>query len=162
MEIKYQKNTNGYLDITFHPKWDYIAITRLYVENFLLINMADKENIHKVGIAASELLENANKFSTEHGIRMIVKKSKVDKIVLLSVFNKTTKEHADQLMKRIEEMDQRDSLDYYIYRMKESVKNKKESSQLGLARINHEGQAQISAFYDEEEGVIEVKAIFCI
>ncbi|MBN2532767.1 MAG: hypothetical protein JXB88_07750 [Spirochaetales bacterium] len=162
MEIKYQRNTNGYLDITFHPKWDYIAITRLYVENFLLINMADKENIHKVGTAASELLENANKFSIENGIRMIVKKSKVDKIVLLSVFNKTTKENAEKLMKRIEEMDKWDSLDYYIYRMKESVKNKKESSQLGLARINHEGQAQISAFFDKEEGVIEVKAIFCI
>ena len=73
MEIKYQKNTNGYLDITFHPKWDYIAITRLYVESFLQINMADENNIHKVGTAASELLENANKFSIENGIRMIVK-----------------------------------------------------------------------------------------
>ncbi|MBN2444764.1 MAG: hypothetical protein JXJ04_25635 [Spirochaetales bacterium] len=162
MEIKYQKNTHGYLDITFHPKWDYIAITRLYVENFLQINMADKDNIHKVGTAASELLENANKFSTENGIRMIVKKSKVDKIILLSVFNHASKELADKLKARIEEMNQWDSLEYYIHRMKESVKNKKENSQLGLARINHEGQAQISAFYHEDDGVLEVKAIFCI
>ena len=162
MEIKYQKNTNGYLDITFHPKWDYIAITRLYVESFLQINMADENNIHKVGTAASELLENANKFSTENGIRMIVQKSKVDKIILLSVFNKTTRELAKKVIKRIEEMNQKDSLEYYIYRMKESIKNKKENSQLGLARINHEGQAQLSAFFHEDDEVLEVKAIFCI
>ena len=112
--------------------------------------------------AASELLENATKFSTDNGVRMIIKKSKVDKIILLSVFNSTTKELADAVIKRIEDMNQWDSLEYYVHRMKESVKNKREASQLGLARINHEGQAQISAFYDENDGIIEVKAIFCI
>ena len=42
MDINYEAETKGYLDITFGPKWDYIALTRPYVENFLLINMATK------------------------------------------------------------------------------------------------------------------------
>jgi hypothetical protein len=162
MEILYPKNTHGYLDITFHPKWDYIAITRLYVEHFLQINMADDNHIHKVGTAASELLENASKFSIDNGIRMVVKKSKVEKIVLLSVFNKTTQELAESVITRIDEMNQWNSLEYYIFRMKESIKNKKESAQLGLARINHEGQAQISAVFHAGDGVLEVKTIFCM
>ena len=160
MKINYEKDTAGYLDITFGPKWDYIALTRPYVENFLLINMLDKDNIHKVGTAASELLENATKFSGEDGIRMIVKKSKHKKEVQLSVYNYVDMKTAQELIETIEKMNTLDSLEYYIYRMKESVKNKQEPSKLGLARIYHEGQAKISAIYYEADRIIEVRALF--
>jgi hypothetical protein len=162
MKINYEKDTAGYLDITFGPKWDYIALTRPYVENFLLINMTDKDNIHKVGTAASEMLENATKFSGDDGIRMIVKKSKLNREVQLSVYNYLDKKTAEELIEKINQMNTQDSLEYYIYRMKESVKNKKEPSKLGLARIFHEGQAKISAYYFEGDGIIEVRAIFSI
>jgi hypothetical protein len=162
MKIEYEKETAGYLDITFGPKWDYIALTRPYVENFLLINMTDKDNIHKVGTAASELLENATKFSGDDGIRMIVRKSKATKEVQLSVFNYLDKKTAQTLKERIDEMNHRESLDYYIDRMKLSVKDKTKSSQLGLARIYHEGQAKISTVYYEDSGIIEVRAVFNI
>jgi hypothetical protein len=160
MKINYEKDTAGYLDITFGPKWDYIALTRPYVENFLLINMTDKDNIHKVGTAASELLENATKFSGDDGIRMIVSKSKHKNEVHLAVYNYLDKKTAEELIERIGKMNELDSLEYYIHRMKESVKNKQEPSQLGLARIYHEGQAKISAHFHDDSGIIEVRAIF--
>lgn len=160
MKINYEKETAGYLDITFGPKWDYIALTRPYVENFLLVNMTEKEHIHKVGTAASELLENATKFSGDDGIRMIVKKSKHKNEVQLSVYNYLDRQRAQELIDKIEYMNNQDSFEYYIYRMKESVKNKQEPSKLGLARIYHEGQAKISAIFYEENNIIEVRALF--
>ncbi len=160
MDIHYHRQTAGYLDITFQPKWDYIAITRLYVENFLVINMAERTNIHKASIAASELLENATKYSTDLGIRMIIEKSGPDNEIALSVYNKTDRARADELVRWIEEMNKADSLEYYVFRMRESAKESKASSKLGLARIYHECQAKITAAYDGEEGVMEVCAVF--
>ena len=160
MDINYTAETKGYLDITFGPKWDYIALTRPYVENFLLINMADKDNIHKVGTAASELLENATKYSSQDGIRMIVKKSEADALISLSVFNFSAKEQADFLISRVKEMNSTDAFEYYIFRMKESIKNKKESAGLGLSRIYYEGDARISVKYYDNDGIVEVNALF--
>jgi hypothetical protein len=162
MDINYKTDTKGYLDITFGPKWDYIALTRPYVENFLLINMANKDNIHKVGTAASELLENATKYSSRDGIRMIVKKSEADGVISLSVFNFSDKSQADFLMKRVAEMNSTDAFEYYIFRMKESIKNKKDSAGLGLSRIYYEGEARISVKYYESDGIVEVNALFDI
>jgi len=162
MDINYTAETKGYLDITFGPKWDYIALTRPYVENFLLINMANKDNIHKVGTAASELLENATKYSSRDGIRMIVKKSEADAVISLSVFNFAEKSQADFLMKRVAEMNTSDAFEYYIFRMKESIKNKKENAGLGLSRIYYEGDARISVKFYDKDLIIEVNALFDI
>ena len=74
MQINYENNTVGYLDLTFGPKWDYIPLTKNYIENFLLINVIDKVNISKIAMSASELLENAVKFSSRDGIRMMIRK----------------------------------------------------------------------------------------
>jgi hypothetical protein len=162
MDIHYQKLTAGYLDITFHPKWDYIAITRVYIENFLVVNMTERLNIHKASIAASELLENATKYSTDPGIRMILKKSGAENEIVMSVFNKTNRDRADALVIWIDEMNKNDSFEFYVFRMRQSVKEDKSSSKLGLARIYHECQAKVSASYDKEEGVMEVRAVFRI
>jgi len=160
MDIHYTSETKGYLDITFGPKWDYIALTRPYVENFLLINMANKDNIHKVGTAASELLENATKYSARDGIRMIVQKSESESLISLSIFNYADKNNAEHLIKRVAEMNATDAFEYYIFRMKESIKNKKDSAGLGLARIYYEGDAKISVKYYDKDGIIEVNAMF--
>jgi len=160
MEIHYTAETKGYLDITFGPKWDYIALTRPYVENFLLINMADKNNIHKIGTAASELLENATKYSIRDGIRMIVKKADNNGKIVLSVFNYSEAAQAQKLKVRIDEMNAKDPFEYYIYRMKESIKNKKASAGLGLSRIYYEGEARITVTHHESDGIVEVIATF--
>lgn len=162
MNINYTAETKGYLDITFGPKWDYIALTRPYVENFLLINMASKDNIHKIGTAASELLENATKYSCKDGIRMIVKKSESDGLITLSVLNYSEAEQASKLIARVDEMNKTDPFEYYIYRMKESIKNKKESAGLGLSRIYYEGEAKIGVTFHDSDGIVEVRAVFDI
>lgn len=161
MMIDYQSGTIGYLDITFGPKWDYIPLTRVYIENFLQINCATKDNIRKIEIAASELLENAVKYSTLDGIRMKIHKTKAEGISL-SVFSHSTKSESKMVIDLINDMNQQDSLEYYVKKMKESVKKKEDGSYagLGFARIYHETKAQISVTYHDEEQVLEINAFF--
>lgn len=161
MLINYEAGTLGYLDLTFGPKWDYIPLTRVYVENFLQVNMTGKQNIHKIEMAASELLENAVKYSNKDGIRMIVMKNDSTNQIELSVFNFISEENAEKVKSRIEEMNQADPFEYYVARMRKSVKEKKKGSAgLGLARIAYEGGAQISVNHIKDENVMQVKLLF--
>jgi len=153
-----QEKTDSYLDISFKATWDYIPVTKSYIENILLIEMSDMGDIHKIGTAASELLENATKYSTKKGIRTVIKKLEDKDEIELIVYNYSDKIHADQLIVRVEEMNKTDSLQYYLYRMKESIKNKNESPGLGLARVYHEANAKLSASYLGDLELVEVKA----
>ncbi len=148
----------GILDLTFHPNWDYIEITRLYLEDFLVFNLPGSEQIQRVSVAASELLENAVKHSNGSSVRMILEKSGEGDEIVLSVFNSADWSIASGLLDRIEVMNRIDSLDYYVFRMKESVTCEPGNSRLGLARIYHECRARLSTFFDPDEGKIEVRA----
>lgn len=156
--LTYKEGTDHYLDISFKATWDYIPVTKSYIENILLIEMSDMGDIHKVGTAASELLENATKYSNKKGIRTIIKRNEEKDEIELTVFNYTDAANANRLTKRVEEMNKVDSLQYYLYRMKESIKNKNESAGLGLARVYHEASARVSAEYHDEDQIVQVRA----
>lgn len=160
MLINYEPNTVGYLDITFGPKWDYIPLTKNYIENFLLINVIEKHNISKIAMSASELLENAVKFSNKDGIRMMIRKLVKKQQVELIVFNHITKEEAKIVEDIVSHMNQQEPLQYYITKMKESVSRKDGKAGLGLARINYEGEAKINVKYYDDREIIQVRATF--
>lgn len=165
MVINYNRKSENYLDITFQPKWDNIRITKNFLEKYLLVNVFDKKSISKVIMSASELLENAIKNSPKsvdkHGVRLIIKKDSKSGHIELSVFNVIKKSEASLLVKRIDEMNHSEPLDYYLYKMRESIKQKGNTSgDLGLARIHCEGEAKVQAKYDDKNKVLEVKAIF--
>ncbi len=160
MNIDYELKTIGFLDLTFGPKWDYIPITRNYIENFLMINIDDKFRINKITMAASELLENAVKYSNKDGVRIIISKNDHQKDITLKVFNYAEKTNAMEHIDRINKMNEQKPLDYYIERMKHSVTRTDGKAGLGLARINHEANATITAKYYDENNVLEVSAIF--
>lgn len=161
--INYEDQMSGFLDITFGPKWDYIPVTRSYVENFLSLHSLDKGNISKIEMTASELLENAVKYSSKDGIRMIIRKDEKNKQVELMIFNFTDEEAAGRLMKGIDDMNAKEPLEYYITRIKNSKKFKAEHGHkgagLGLARIYHEANGKISYAFDKQKGILEIKAI---
>ena len=163
MSIVYLPHTQGYLDITFGPKWDYIHLTKNYVENFLETNLVDKHHINKITMSASELLENAITYSHKEGVRVKIKKDMDNNIIQLSVYNYTTKEHANYLINYIRDMKNKDPMQYYINKVKESIKYDKGESKLGIPRINYEGQAQdIEVKFFEEEEVVVINVIFNI
>jgi hypothetical protein len=156
------KNTQGYLDLTFGPVWDYIPITRHYVENFLTINLSEKQKIGKITISVSELLENAVKYSDNDGIRVLIIKHEEKKLLSVQVFNYSTKAHADEHINRINEMNKRNPMEYYLELMQLSATRTDGKSGLGIARVYFEGEAKISAKYHDDESVLEVMAVFNI
>jgi len=165
MVINYNNKSESYLDITFQPKWDNIRITKNFLEKYLILNVFDKKSISKVIMSTSELLENAIKNSPKsalkNGVRLIIKKNPKNGHIELSVFNVIGKRNASILVKRIDEMNHAEPLDYYLGKMKESISTKGNTSgDLGLARIHCEGEARVQAKYDDKSKVLEVKAIF--
>ncbi len=130
------------------------------MENFLAINLIEKSNISKIAMSASELLENAVKFSNHDGIRMMIKKYSDQNEINLVVFNYSTKKDAQSLIERVGKMNEDDPLQYYITKMKESAVREDGKSCLGLARINYEGEARIEVKYFEKDGIIQIKASF--
>ena len=125
MLINYKLETMRYLDITFGHKWDYIPLTKNYIESFLLLNLIEKQIISRIAMSASELLENAVKYSDkDDGIRMVIKKLVKEKKIELCVYNFINEKSADILIERIIDMNNQDPLQYYINKMRESVKKK--------------------------------------
>ena len=143
----------NYMDLAFDREWGNITLVKTFFEEFTLSKMKEAEDIHKVGITVSELLENAVKYSTKNGIRIVIKSEKLDKIVRIKVLNYTSDYHINNIKTRLKEMKTMDSLDFYLYRMRESVKDKNAPPGLGLARVYHEAQAELSAkCYNNEAG----------
>jgi hypothetical protein len=147
-----------YLDISFDPKWEYIPLAKSFIEDFLTINMINNDEIHKVGTAASELLENAVRYTKRNGVRLSVQNEENESRVFIIIINFAEEIHAKKLVKRVREMNKNDSLEYYLFRMRESIRNKGESPGLGLARVYHESKATITVEYNKEKKIVEVRA----
>ncbi|HOV15761.1 MAG TPA: DUF6272 family protein, partial [Spirochaetota bacterium] len=162
--INYENGTIGYLDITFGPKWDYIPVTRTYIETFLSINIEDKLKITKISMSASELLENAVKYSNKDGIRLIIKKSENKHSIELIVYNFAKKDDAIKLMDYVNQINSvEDKFIFYVEKMKEPANKKEGKSGLGLARIAYEGGATIKIAYTEDKQsnvIVETKVLF--
>lgn len=147
-----------YMDLAFDREWGNITLVKTFFENFIIAKMKSSEEVHKIGITVSELLENAVKYSIKNGVRIVIQNVKINGTVKIRVYNYTNEFHINKLKTRLKEMRSMDSLDFYLYRMRESVKDKKASPGLGLARVYHEAQADITAKYFDDEKVVEVKA----
>lgn len=157
-KIIFDNDADYYIDIAFSAQWDNITLTKSYIENTLLIGNINSDDTFKIGTATSELLENAIKYSNRDGIHIIISKPERSAEIELMIYNYSDRENADRLRERVDEMNESDSLEYYIFRMKESVKNKNSNAGLGLARVYHEATARITAHYSPAEELVEVKA----
>ncbi len=160
MDINYEIGTIGFLDITFGPNWDYIPLTRNYIENFLLVRLDNKKNVSKISMSASELLENAVRYSSSDGIRLIMRKYDDKPFVELIVSNFVEIENGRFTVNYINDMKNHDPIEFYIEKMKQSVKSKETHPGLGLARIRAEGNADITVTFNEDIKVLEVEALF--
>jgi hypothetical protein len=151
-----------FMDLGFASNWGFIDLTKGFIESFLDVYFNGVDGIFKVGTAASELLENAVKYSDERGVRTTVVNDDVTGHVVLTVSNYSDDKNAKKLISMLDEMNSSDSLDYYVKRMRASVADKTQTSGLGLARLYHETNAILSASYDKALRLVQVKAIISV
>jgi hypothetical protein len=153
---------DAFMDLSFDREWDRIELVKMVFEQFAVSLTGNKQETFKIGIAVSELLENAVKYSIDTRVRIVIQHVDESEVFIICVMNKTDSQNIQRLRAMLREMRSMDSLNYYLYRMRESIKNKNASSGLGLARVCHEAQADISAKIARKKGTVEIRALIIL
>ena len=155
MEIK-SDPSNNYIRIDFAPEWAFIGSIRGFIESFTFICIKNNKIGKAVALAASELLENAVKYSVTEKIMIDFqfehhpdnRKAKA----ILRVFNYTDDNHIKTLKSIIDDIYQYSPKEAYLKRMQKALLEEKSSvsSQIGLSRIRYECNASIKTTVGED------------
>src|SRR5947208_408106 len=95
----------AHFELTFAPNLELVSVVRQFISTFYAQILADTETVHRVALAAHELLENAVKYSTdgETTIRMDVLPGPAMSFVIRTR-NRCTPDHARTLKTRVDEL----------------------------------------------------------
>jgi len=158
----YRQNPGHILNAYIYRNWNFIYITRRFLNDIMLSLFKDKIFAEKVANASSELIENAFKYSPDDSDFNIIIDDKKSE-VLLEIRNYSKRESnqsfkiiQDELKKVYAENDPKEAFKKKIL---EFVNSPDENLMLGFAKIRLETDARISADL-EKGGVISVKAHF--
>lgn len=149
---------NGFIEMIFGPRWTYIASVRTFLQNFLFITLADGRWADVISMAASELLENAVKYASEDGTKICIEHKEEEHKLYLHVENFSSQENIDYLLKVIEEINGDESQEIYLKKMREAALRTDGGSQLGLARIRHEGKTEIEV--ESNGNLVKISVVF--
>lgn len=150
----------GFIRLSFGPKWKYVACVRSFVQNFLSISISDSKKADKISLAVSELVENAVKYNAKENTNLRVEVSAKDSDeILVETENYATPENIEILKKNLLKIYEKSPLDAYIEKMKDAVLEAGNASQLGLARIRCESNCDIS-YEIKAENILNIKTIF--
>lgn len=128
--------------ITFSPQWwNMIASTRIFVASFCSCSFGDEGFSDRVSMAAHELLENAVKYSSSKESPVECTLDFDEREIRVSVSNDAKPEQLAELQAQFAEIKEGDPLTVYLTKMQASLGSDK--SQLGLARIQYEGEARL-------------------
>ena len=146
-------------DVAFSSKWwSFVSSTRVFVSSFCGHSVGDAEFSDKVAMTTHELLENAVKYSASQGQPILCQVGIDDDHMWVRVKNEANPDHIQNLHETYREVTEGDPLDVYVDRMQRSVTSEK--SELGLARIRYEGEAQLRLTVDG--GLVTMEATFTL
>ena len=143
----------------FGPRWTYISCVRRFLSSFFLIGLSDKERAEQISMAASELLENAIKYSSEESSHLKVEVVRRDGAIDLVVENPAEPDQINVLRREFAIISAADPESIYLKRMEEAAKSGGQS-RLGLIRIRYETGARLQLVVGERN--VAVHAIFPI
>ena len=109
-------------------------------------------------MAASELLENAVKYASEEGTKVTVEHKPEENKLYLSVENFSNPVNCEVLRNEIERINSGNPEEVYLKKMAEAALRTDGGSQLGLARIRYESNADIK--FSTENNLLKVSVIF--
>lgn len=154
-----ETKSDGFIELRFNPVWDYIPFVREYIRNVVTLYYKEPRSVEQITLAVSEVLENAVKYSVKSDVRMILERLGNTLPVKLCVYNYAEPAHGQCLIETVEEMKTVEPLEFYIHKMKLSVKQDSGRANIGLARIYYESEGLIAAGY-VDEGLMEVSVVF--
>lgn len=140
--------------ITFSPRWwNMISSTRIFMASFCGHSFGDEDLSDKIAMSAHELLENAVKYSVSPDAPVNCTMRVQEDRVVVSVQNEADPAHFDVLQAEFAVIIQGDPMEMYIAKMQDSLMSDK--SQLGLARIRAEGEAELNLITNHNSVIIE-------
>ena len=148
-----------HVELRFSPRWTYISCVRKFLTGFFLIGLADKERAEQISMAASELLENAIKYSSEERSHLRVQVTRRGAEIDLMVENPAEPQQINILRRELALITVADAEEVYLRRMEEAAKSGG-GSRLGLVRIRYEAGARLHL--DAGDRDVAIHAIFPI
>lgn len=137
-------HSDGSIEMRFGPRWKYISPARLFIQSFVAIAVSDQAKADRVAMAASELLENAVKYGTSDDTHCVVQAQADRGLIRASVTNQASAAGAEELRLVYQKIMTGSPLEAYITQMREAATRSDGKSQLGLARIRYETNADLS------------------
>jgi hypothetical protein len=143
------KNNNNYLKLIFSPNWELIEGIRDFIENFTLTSLKKAGMAKASALTASELLDNAVKFSSGNRVSLEVvlfPEPGEKEEVTITVENYAEEKNIKKLTSTLSEINQSSPREAYLKRLKLAMDRGIEHnvSELGLARIQYEAGASCS------------------
>jgi ribosome-binding factor A len=141
-----EQKADCYIKLTFDPCWELIQSIREFIERISYANIEKSSFASAAALTASELLENAVKFSSGDIVLLKVSYKNQplhDAKVFITVENKAEKKHIKRLRSALTEIHKNSPKEAYLKKLKEVMKRSfnDPTSRLGLARINFEASA---------------------
>jgi hypothetical protein len=152
------KNSNNYLKLIFSPDWELIEGIREFIEDFTLTSLKKAGLAKASALTASELLDNAVKFSSGNRVSLEVvlspEQGKKEEVTI-TVENYADERNIQRLKSALHEIKQTSPREAYLKKLKlamdRGMGNK--VSELGLARIQYEACALCSLDVRDENFV---------
>jgi len=152
-----EEPSDDHVELCFAPRWTYISCVRKFLASFFLIGLSDKEQAEQISTAASELLENAVKYSSEDDSYTRVEISRGRNEVHLVVENPADPEQINVLRREFALVTAGEPEAVYLKRMEEAARAGTQS-RLGLIRILYEAGASLRLEVHERE--VKMHAVF--
>ncbi|MBN2442792.1 MAG: hypothetical protein JXJ04_15655 [Spirochaetales bacterium] len=143
------KDVNNYLKLIFSPKWELIEGVREFLEDFAFTSIKNSSLAKATALTASELLENAVKFSAGERVQLEVdlfRSAEKEEGICVTVENFAHLTNIQKLQSTLKEITQISPREAYLARLKIAMERGMRStiSELGLARIQYEAYAHCS------------------
>lgn len=138
-----------FLKFKFSPVWKDIVNIRNFIIAMLSSKITDYTSAYRVGLVASELIENVCKYSAVGGASLEMEQNNNNPEFFLRLRNVTDQKAIGQL-KEVHEMIYKGSAKKVYKKMMLRSLHRDISKQLGLARIRYEGQAEISFIVESD------------
>lgn len=136
--------------------WRLTADIRKLVASYCAHRLPDPTFTERVSMVCHELLENGVKYAAtpDHQVALALELTSGQLVV--TVANTSSAEHVARLQREMALVFDGDALEVYLRKMQENLDS--DVSQLGLARIRYEGEAELDANVQDLD--VQVQARF--
>ncbi|HEY5922084.1 MAG TPA: DUF6272 family protein [Kofleriaceae bacterium] len=147
--------TRPFFHLVFRPNIKLVSTVRRFTGEFYRRVLVDQELASRLALATHELLENAVAYANdaETAIRIEIEGD----LLSVKTWNRAAQDRVNDIRSSIDEVMAAPDPDAYYQSQMTAASKRKEGSGLGLARIRHEAEMNLS--YEIENDKVCVRAV---